>query len=318
MEYYASDQSEYWEWLYLLHHDGPGKLEQYNAGVGKKSKDGQKWVIYIMEHLSVVEGLLKNSEVNTKFKLSTVSDTPFKNKHYIAAISPFPFPICPNLVSDYEKSLVFIKGITDAHGMTEFVNTIAGSEIVFTILSDNYKELARVVGVKNTNETPEAQTYIVKKDDTLSAIAKYYGVSVEKLARINKIHNVNMLRVGMELKIPDGDHNHGYIIRYITEQTKKEIMRSVGIENANVKAAIEYSRSHIVLPKGSKSADSEKISNIIHIKTTSTDKSVVSRIKNAPEKHQTSSGGGAKEISVINDFEPVVRFNKDIPESLKK
>lgn len=318
MKYYTSDQSEYWEWLYLLHHDGAHKLDQYNAGIGKKSKDGQKWAIYIMDHLSVVEGLLKDSEVNTKFKLSTVGNTPFKNKHYIAAISPFPCSICPNLVSDDEKSLVFIKGVTDADGMTESVNAIAGSEIVFTILSDNYKQLAKVAGVKNTNETPEVQTYLVKKGDTLSAIAKYCGVSVEKLARINKIHNVNMLRVGVKLKIPDGDHNHGYISRYITEQTKKEIMRSVGIENANVKAAIEYSRSHIVLPKGSKSADSEKKSNIIHIKTTSTDKSVVSRIKHAPEKHQTSSGGGAKKISVINDFEPVVKFDPNMEESLKK
>ncbi|MDO2433350.1 LysM domain-containing protein [Enterobacter bugandensis] len=222
-------------------------------------------------------------------------------------------------MSDYEKALVFIKGVTDANGMTESVNAIAGSEIVFTILADNYKELAKATGAKDTDEKHKTLTYTVKKGDTLSAIAKSHGVSVEKLARINKIHNINMLRVGAKLKIPDGNQNNGYVSRYVSEQTKKEILKNVGIENANAnaKAAIEYSRSHIVLPKGSKSADSEKESNVIHIKTTTTDKSVAGRSKNEPEKHQTTSEGKTKNISIDKDFEPVMDFSKDIPLSLK-
>jgi LysM repeat protein len=318
MESYTTDQSEYWEWLYLLHHDGAYSLGKYLDGTRKKSNDGKKWALYITERLSVVEGLLKNTEVKTKFQLSTGDNTAFKNKNYIAAISPFPGSICPNLVSDYEKSLVFIKGITDANGMTESVNAIAGSEIVFTILSDNYKELAKISEKKDVDEKSESLTYTVKKGDTLSAIAKKHGVSVEKLARINKIHNVNMLSVGATLKIPDGNKNHGYISRYVSEQTKKEILKSVGIENANAKAAIEYSRSHIVLPKGSKSADAEKKINLINIKTTTTEKSVNSRKKSEPETHQTTPEGKSKEISVANDFEPVVNFQTDIPENLKK
>ncbi|EOB13019.1 putative 17kDa proline rich protein [Nosema bombycis CQ1] len=126
-----------------------------------------------------------------------------------------------------------------------------------------------------------------------------------------------MLRIGAKLKIPDSNKNHGYVSRYVSEQTKKEILKSVGVENANVKAAIEYSRSHIVLPKGSKSADSEKESNVIHIKTTTTDQSVAGRSKNEPEKHQTTSEGKAKNVSVDKNFEPVVDFSKDIPLSLK-
>ncbi|WP_075183679.1 LysM peptidoglycan-binding domain-containing protein [Pantoea sp. 1.19] len=317
MENYTSDQSEYWEWLYLLHHDGAYSLGKYLDGTREKSADGKKWALYITKHLSVVEGLLKNTEVNTKFKLSTGNNTAFKNKNYIAAISPFPSVTCPNLVSDYNKSLVFIKGVTDANGMTESFNAIAGSEIVFTILADNYKELAKATGVQDTDKKHITLTYTVKKGDTLSAIAKNHGVSVEKLARINKIHNVNMLRVGAKLKIPDSNKNHGYVSRYVSEQTKKDILKSIGVENANAKAAIEYSRSHIVLPKGSKSADSEKQKNLIHIKTTTTDKSVANRSKNEPEKHHTTSEGKVKKISIVNDFEPMVDFSKDIPLSLK-
>ncbi|MDY1039333.1 muramidase family protein [Lelliottia sp. CFBP8978] len=317
MESYTSDQSEYWEWLYLLHHDGAYSLGKYLDGTRKKSKDGIKWAQYITDRLSVTEGLLKNTEVSTKFKLSIGDNTAFKNKNYIAAISPFPVSTCPNLVSDYEKSLVFIKGMTDANGMTESVNAIAGSEIVFTILADNYKELAKATGEKDTDGKHKTLTYTVKKGDTLSAIAKSHCISVEKLARINKIHNVNMLRVGAKLKIPDDNQNHGYVSRYVSEKTKKEILKTVGVENANTKAAIEYSRSHIVLPKGSKSADSEKKNNVIHIKTTTTDKSVARRSKSDPEKHQTTSEGKAKNVSVDKDFEPVVDFSKDIPLSLK-
>lgn len=317
MESYTSDQSEYWEWLYLLHHDGAYSLGKYLDGTREKSADGEKWALYITKHLSVVEGLLKNTEVHTKFKLSTGNNTAFKNKNYIAAISPFPSSTCPNLVSDYEKALVFIKGVTDANGMTKSVNAIAGSEIVFTILADNYKELAKATVEKNTNEKHKTLTYTVKKGDTLSAIAKKYSVSVEKLARINKIHNVNMLRIGAKLKIPDSNQNHGYVSRYISVRKKKEILKTIGVENANAKAAVEYSRSHIVLPKGSKSADSEKESNVIHIKTTTTDKSVARRSKNEPEKHQTTSEGMAKEISVVNDFEPLVKFQTDISENLQ-
>lgn len=317
MESYTSDQSEYWEWLYLLHHDGAYSLGKYLDGTREKSADGEKWALYITKHLSVVEGLLKSTEVHTKFKLSTGNNTAFKNKNYIAAISPFPSSTCPNLVSDYEKALVFIKGVTDANGMTKSVNAIAGSEIVFTILADNYKELAKATVEKNTNEKHKTLTYTVKKGDTLSAIAKKYSVSVEKLARINKIHNVNMLRIGAKLKIPDSNQNHGYVSRYISVKTKKEILKTIGVENANAKAAVEYSRSHIVLPKGSKSADSEKESNVIHIKTTTTDKSVARRSKNEPEKHQTTSEGKAKEISVVNDFEPLVKFQTDISENLQ-
>ena len=318
MDVYTPEQSEYWEWIYLLHHDGVYSLGKYLNGSHKKSKDGQKWSSYIIERLSTVESILKNTEVSTKFKLSTGDNTSVKNKNYIAAISPFPVSICPNFVSDYEKPLILIKGLTDSNGLTEPVNAITGSEVVFTILSDNYKELAKIPSQKETSEATKPTVYTVKKGDTLSVIAKRYGVSVEKIARINKIYNINMLSIGAKLKIPDAMTNHGYVSRYVSDKTKSNILESIGVESANVKAAVEYSRSHIILPKGSKSADSEKGSNVIHIKTTTTDKSVSRRSKNDPEEHQTTSEGKAKNVSVDNDFAPVIIFSSKIPEDLQK
>ncbi len=42
----------------------------------------------------------------------------------------------------------------------------------------------------------------MKKGDTLSKIAKYHGISLHKLARINKISNPNRIDKGMKLYIP--------------------------------------------------------------------------------------------------------------------
>lgn len=72
-----------------------------------------------------------------------------------------------------------------------------------------------------------------------------------------------------------------------------------------------------MLPKGSKSADPEKESNVIHIKATASDKSINNRNKGEPEKHQTTSEGKIKKVSVVNDFEAVVNFKNDIAEKLR-
>lgn len=44
--------------------------------------------------------------------------------------------------------------------------------------------------------------YTVKAGDTLSKIAKAHGTSVKKLAELNSIQNVDLIRVGQVLKIP--------------------------------------------------------------------------------------------------------------------
>jgi len=43
--------------------------------------------------------------------------------------------------------------------------------------------------------------YTVKKGDTLSGIAKRHHTTVSKLKSINKIKNVNFIRVGQKMKV---------------------------------------------------------------------------------------------------------------------
>lgn len=47
-----------------------------------------------------------------------------------------------------------------------------------------------------------AQTYTVKSGDTLSKIAKQFGVTVDAIVKANNIANPSLIRPGQVLKIP--------------------------------------------------------------------------------------------------------------------
>ncbi|MEX1018555.1 MAG: LysM peptidoglycan-binding domain-containing protein [Litorilinea sp.] len=53
-----------------------------------------------------------------------------------------------------------------------------------------------------------ANTYTVRKGDTLSKLARHYGTTVHALARANGIHNPNRIYVGQRLCVPKG---HVYV-----------------------------------------------------------------------------------------------------------
>ena len=78
-----------------------------------------------------------------------------------------------------------------------------------------YQELARINSISNPNKIypgqvlkigggssiPSTEYYIVKSGDTLSAIAKKYGTTVNQLASWNNIANVNKIYVGQKLRV---------------------------------------------------------------------------------------------------------------------
>lgn len=54
---------------------------------------------------------------------------------------------------------------------------------------------------KKKHEAPPTTTHIVKKGDTLSAIAKKYRCTVQQLMKWNNLKNANSLRIGQKLKV---------------------------------------------------------------------------------------------------------------------
>lgn len=56
--------------------------------------------------------------------------------------------------------------------------------------------------IESVAEYEQPKTHTVKRGDTLTSIAKKYGVTVNALAKANSITNVNVIRTGSVLKIP--------------------------------------------------------------------------------------------------------------------
>lgn len=332
-DFYHSNDDDYWRWLYYLHHDGLGSLKQYHKNEHVISKDATDCANKIIERLPEIENLLKSTQIATSFKLSTGDDTPISNKEYVAVVSLSLNTFYPSIVSTMNDPLIFIKGKTDSQGKTESINALAGSEIVFTILKDNYKKLAMSGNSGSTDKskdkktshsqrTAEAKlTYSVKSGDTLSAIAKSFDTTPAVLVDLNNLPNANILHIGQILKPPDATDNDikdftsaDYISRYVPKDVRQAIMKYLGVDNGNSKAAIAYSKSHIVLPIGSTSADVDKNKNIVHIKTTTKSATIKKREKPS-EKHKTDDKGTSKPILAPGEFEPVINFS--VSKSLK-
>ncbi|MFO6296710.1 LysM peptidoglycan-binding domain-containing protein [Rahnella selenatireducens] len=328
-DFYHSNYDDYWRWLYYLHHDGLGSLKQYHKNEHFISKDATDCANEIIRRLPEIENFLKSTQIATSFKLSTGDDTPVSNKEYVAVVSLCPNTFYPSIVSTMNDPLIFIKGKTDGQGKTEAINALAGAEIVFTILKNNYKKLAmsgdsgsteKSKDKKKKNTSPSLRTaepnstYTVKSGDTLSAIAKSFDTTAAVLVDLNNLPNANVLHIGQVLKLPDTTDNDtkdftnaDYISRYIPKDVMQAIMKYLGVHNGNSKAAIAYSKSHIVLPIGSTSADVDKNKNIVHIKTT-TKSATINKRQKPPEKHKTDDKGTSKPSSAPGEFEPVINF----------
>jgi nucleoid-associated protein YgaU len=70
--------------------------------------------------------------------------------------------------------------------------------------TDKTAEPLVVLAIKNGEKKTRARVvhHRVKRGDTLYDLAKRYGASVQKIARVNGIRHSHILRVGTTLRIP--------------------------------------------------------------------------------------------------------------------
>ncbi|MFP3510996.1 LysM peptidoglycan-binding domain-containing protein [Peribacillus sp. SIMBA_075] len=66
-----------------------------------------------------------------------------------------------------------------------------------------YRDFTDTVNIVNPNNPSEntSTTYIVKKNDSLSFIAKKYNTTVKSLVSLNGIKNPDKINIGMKLKV---------------------------------------------------------------------------------------------------------------------
>ena len=71
----------------------------------------------------------------------------------------------------------------------------------------NEQDLEQVSGGKNNKIDPNKKSpykvHVVKRGDTMSAIAYKYGSKVSDIARLNNISNPDILEVDQELLVPN-------------------------------------------------------------------------------------------------------------------
>lgn len=81
-------------------------------------------------------------------------------------------------------------------------------------------------------------TYIVKKGDTLSQIAAKYNTTVNEIAKLNNIVDVNRISVGQALKLPQAlDTSDKSVIAALSQcvedienlQSFKNLMNMMGV-----------------------------------------------------------------------------------------
>ena len=65
------------------------------------------------------------------------------------------------------------------------------------------KEVAPAPAPKEPAADPEYIEYKIQKGDTLTAIAKKYGTTIQTLKKINDIKNVNLIYAGDVIRIPN-------------------------------------------------------------------------------------------------------------------
>jgi len=160
-----------------------------------------------------------------------------------------------------EVFLEDIENVPDISDKTQIINYIVKKGDTLSEIAYNYgttvNEIAKINNIKNVNLIYPCQIleiiigtqtgnsnieYIVKSGDTLSKIAKKYGVTVNSIVILNNIKNPNLIYVGEILKINNynniiytvkkGDTLSKIALKYGT--TVNELLRKNGIKNPNL------------------------------------------------------------------------------------
>ncbi|WAA10342.1 LysM peptidoglycan-binding domain-containing protein [Fervidibacillus albus] len=107
----------------------------------------------------------------------------------------------PDLKPDYPCDLhqYTSKGRLDGYNGNLDLNQLIGT-----------KPLSFFNGAEEVKVETSKNEYVVKKGDTLSHIAKKYDTTVNELAKLNNIKNVNLIYVGQKIKIPTASDIKGF------------------------------------------------------------------------------------------------------------
>lgn len=123
------------------------------------------------------------------------------------------------------------------------------------------------------NTSPKSNTYIVKRGDSLSRIANLYHTSVSKLASLNRIANVNFLRIGQVLKI------NGVSLQAVSPKQYKVVK---GDTLSEIAKKYNMSTNQLASLNNIKNVNLLRIGQVLNVSTTT---KYVSQNKNTSQAH---------------------------------
>ena len=96
----------------------------------------------------------------------------------------------------------------------------------------HFKQYAALPAAERSQKQPSLYaTHTVRRGQSLSVIAKYYGTSLTTLERLNRIHRANYIRVGQRLRVPS---QHGSIQIARAPATEKTVQASTAKQTTPV------------------------------------------------------------------------------------
>lgn len=134
-------------------------------------------------------------------KYSTKTKSTQKVIHHVGTIKPIS-------IVDYLKSKKMDSSfkarqkLAVKYGIADYNGTAAQNLALLAKLESGVKPAkVNLQNSKLTTKSSTTTTYKVKKGDTLSGIAKRFHTTISKLKSLNKIKNVNLIRIGQTIKI---------------------------------------------------------------------------------------------------------------------
>lgn len=180
-----------YDWSRVVANDNGLWLANYGSNNGKNNGHStpKYWkTVALHQYTSLLDGRSLDGDVFNGDKEAWAKYT--KSGNGPTAVAPAE-PEKPVLKSDMEIAREVIEGKW-GNGNDRYAR--------LTQAGYNYATVQAIVN-SLVAQSQSAEIYIVKAGDTLSAIAKKYNTTVDKIAKDNKIQNPSLIFIGQQLKI---------------------------------------------------------------------------------------------------------------------
>ncbi|TDR73799.1 LysM peptidoglycan-binding domain-containing protein [Paludibacterium purpuratum] len=285
------DVTSYEKYIYIFHHEGWNKkVDKTTATSLDAYKISNEKII---PFLDCVESALKK-EKKVSFSLKDSKGDPVSNQAYLVGQEVGASKADPARASSGSQ-VKWSKGVTDGAGKTAPIDLKGVGEVVFAII--NNSALNFFLG---EDQVGKREVHVVKRGETLSKIAKQNNTTVDELAKINAIKDRNKLPEGATLELP----KINYTSRSPDVSMLSGALAKMGLVDGAMLDIVEYFKSHVVLPRNSKTHANDTIS----IKAAPA-KTVPATQNNKMAKHKTKKDEKSVKDTAVKASDAVVKLD---------